>query len=468
MHSDLLAAVDAFDRVVAAADGLVDPAVLDPVAQTVRSVRDRAGYLGATVVAAVAGGTGSGKSSLVNALAHEVVTESGGMRPTTGIPMAWIPANPEPGLVRLLDDLGVEERTGQDMHPWLALLDLPDTDSVVVDHRHTVEALLPRVDLVLWVIDPEKYQDRVLHQRYLQPLAAYHRQFVFVLNQIDRLDPDTVDALVADLSASLIADGIPDPEITAVAADPTVGPPIGVDELVRRLEEMVDVKRLVYDKLATDLTEAAARLSAAPDLSGGVGFSERWGVVSRGAAQDLATGDRRASEMRLNRFVDDLADEIAGGAGEALRSEVGPGVVGLAVEVAYESSGAYRTPPPPAAPRWVSPTRWVAMAVLAAAVFWGFDRLREGGSLVWPLIVVLAAALIWFGIGSWTSSFRTRAGQRLAEEHREALVDPIVRQLESQLGRKLRVVLRRRAGATAAATELNLALSELERRLGQR
>lgn len=468
MHSDLLAAVDAFDRVVAAADGLVDPEVLEPVAKVVRSVRDRAGYLGDTVVAAVAGGTGSGKSSLINALAHEVVTESGGMRPTTGIPMAWIPANPEPGLIRLLDDLGVSERIGQDMYPWLSLLDLPDTDSVVVDHRHTVEALLPRVDLVLWVIDPEKYQDRVLHQRYLQPLAAYHRQFVFVLNQIDRLEPDTVEALVVDLAANLVADGIPSPEILAVAADPTVGPPIGVDELVERLEARVDVKRLVYDKLATDLSEAASLLSASPDLSGGVGFSPRWDAVRLGAAETLAGGDRRATEVVLNRFVEDLGDEIGGGAGESLRGDIGPGVVASAVEVAFESSGAYRTPEPPAAPGWVSPTRLVALATFVAAVFWGLDRLRAGGSLVWPVIGALVAALIWFWIGAWASAFRTRAGRRLVEEHRLGLVDPIARQLESQLGRKLRVVLRRRAGATAAATELNLALAELDRRLGPR
>lgn len=468
MHADLLAAVDAFDRVVAAADGLVDPEVLGPVAGVVRSVRDRAGYLGETVVAAVAGGTGSGKSSLVNALAHEVVTESGGMRPTTGVPLAWIPANPEPGLTRLLDDLGVTERIGQDMHPWLALLDLPDTDSVVVDHRHTVEALLPRVDLVLWVIDPEKYQDRVLHERYLQPLAAYHRQFVFVLNQVDRLEPETVEALLVDLAATLVADGIPSPEILTVAADPTAGPPIGVDELVERLEEMVDVKRLVYDKLATDLAGAAALLSSAPDLSGGVGFSQRWDEVRDRAARALAGGDRRGTEVALNRFVDELGDEVGGGAEQALRRDAGPGVVGSAVEVAFESSGAYRTPEAPPAPGWVSPTRWVTLAVVVAAMFWGVDRLRAGGSLAWPVIVMLAAAIVWFGMGAWTSRFRTRAGQRLLEEHRQGLIEPIARQLDSQLGRKLRTVLRRRAGATAAATELNLALAELDRRLGPR
>lgn len=468
MQSDLLSAIDAFDRVIAAAEDLVDVEALEPVARTVRSVRDRAGYLGDTLVAAVAGGTGSGKSSLVNALAGEVVTESGGMRPTTGVPVAWIPANPEPGLVRLLDDLGVQERVGQDLHPWLAILDLPDTDSVVVDHRHTVEALLPRVDLVLWVIDPEKYQDRVLHHRYLQPLAPYQRQFVFVLNQVDKLDTGTVDDLMADLADTLAADGITDSRIVPVAADPDVGPTIGVDELVAMLEETVDVKRLVYDKLAVDLTEAARRLSGLPDLSGGVGFGPRWDETRGEAARLLAAGERRRCESRLNDFIEDLADEIGGGAGESLRDELGTGAVASAVEVAYESSGAYRAPDPPPAPTWVSPARWLAAGILVAAVVWGLDRLRAGGALLWPVVVVITAAVVWFGIGAWSSGYRTRVASRLMDEQRRELVDPIARQLDAQLGRKLRAILRRRAGATAAATELNLALAELDRRLGAR
>ncbi|CAN5890989.1 hypothetical protein BH23ACT5_BH23ACT5_03490 [soil metagenome] len=465
MHSDLLAALDAFDRAVAAADGLVTPEVLDPVAATVRSVRNRAGYLGETVVAAVAGGTGSGKSSLINAMAGEVVTESGGMRPTTDTPVAWIPANPEPGLTRLLDDLGVEERVGQELHPWLALIDLPDTDSVVVDNRHTVAALLPRVDLVLWVIDPEKYQDRILHEDYLQRLSAYQRQFVFVVNQIDRLDSVDVDAVVDDLRSTLSRDGIADPRVVAVAADPQAGPPIGVEELVAELERSTDVKAVVYAKLSTDLATAAEALAGSPDLSGGVGFEERWASVRGDGADAVAGGDVRRADGLLAGFVADLAAEVGGGAGDSLRSEVAP-LVPSAIEVAYESSGAFRRPPAAGAPPWLNPTRVAALGAAALSAVWGFDQLRVGGVVLWPFVVVVAALGLWFALGVWSSASRTRESRRLAEEHRDSLTEPITRHLEAQLGRPLRQVLRRRAGATAAATELNLALAELERRLG--
>lgn len=466
MQADLVAAIDAFDRVVAAAEGLIDAEVLDPVARTVRSVRDRAGYLGETVVVAVAGGTGSGKSSLVNAFAGEIVTESGGMRPTTGRPLAWIPANPEPGLVRLLDDLGVDERVGQDLFPWLALLDLPDTDSVVVDHRHTVEALLPRVDMVLWVIDPEKYQDRLLHEHYLRPLAAYHRQFLFALNQTDRLDPVVVDRLVEDLRANLTADGIPDHTVLPIAADPDVGPHRGVDELVSRLEETVEAKKVVYEKLATDLAGAARSLASSPDLAGGVGFDSRWDQARREAAEQLAAGDVRGAEAALNRFTDTLAREVGGGAGETLRREITPADVETAVEVAREASGAFRTPEVPPPLPGITRSRWGAAVVLILALFWGVDRIRVGAGLLWPAALLVGAVVIWLALGTWSAAARARRHRTLIEEHRRSLVEPMARQLDTQLGRKMRSVLRLRAGVTAAATELNLAISELDRRLG--
>ncbi len=467
MHADLMGAVDAFDRVIAAADGLVEPKVLDPVARTVRSVRDRAGYLGDTLVAAVAGGTGSGKSSLINAVAGETVTESGGMRPTTGMPLAWIPSNPEPGLMRLLDDLGVDERVGQDLYHWLALLDLPDTDSVVVDHRHTVEALLPRVDMVLWVIDPEKYQDRLLHEQYIKPLAPYHRQFLFVLNQTDRLTSAVKEQLIEDLTSTLTADGIPDPRIVAVAADPDVGPPVGMDELLSLLEETVDVKQVVYDKLATDLSEAAQLLATSPDVAGGVGFAPRWDEACREAAEKLASGDDRGAERVLNGFVELIADEVGGGASETIRRDITPTEVVAALEVAREASGALRTPSPPPPSRWVKWGRWGATAVLVLALIWGVDRIRAGGALVLPAAVVVAAGLVWTAVGAWSSRARSRRHRSMIADHRESLVDPMARQIDGQLGRELRAVLRARSGVTAAATELNLALSELDRRLGR-
>ena len=69
-------------------------------------VRERRGFLGDTLVVALAGGTGSGKSSLLNAIAGRRIAEAGVLRPTTEQALAWIPTDPEPGLVELLGSVG--------------------------------------------------------------------------------------------------------------------------------------------------------------------------------------------------------------------------------------------------------------------------------------------------------------------------------------------------------------------------
>ncbi|MEO6578764.1 MAG: GTPase, partial [Candidatus Limnocylindria bacterium] len=55
-----------------------------------RRVGRRAGFGGSVYVMALAGGTGVGKSSILNALAGEVVSEVRAIRPTTDRPLAWV------------------------------------------------------------------------------------------------------------------------------------------------------------------------------------------------------------------------------------------------------------------------------------------------------------------------------------------------------------------------------------------
>ena len=104
------------------------------------------------------------------------------------------------------------------------MLDLPDLDSVERAHRRTVDGLLPRVDLVVWVLDPQKYNDLQVHG----PVRGRRRwaaQLVFVLNQADRL-ASPIATLWADLVASLRDDGIAARSCWR-RRRPPVGPPGG-------------------------------------------------------------------------------------------------------------------------------------------------------------------------------------------------------------------------------------------------
>ena len=158
---------------------------------------------------ALAGGTGVGKSSVLNALAEVPVSPARALRPTTEHPLAWVANDAREELRPLLDWLGVERVVGHDREDLagVAILDLPDVDSVRIEHRATVDALLPRIDAVAWVVDPEKYDDERLHE-YLRRLAPHAERMRFIFNKADRLDPGEQKMLVDDFRRRLAADGI--------------------------------------------------------------------------------------------------------------------------------------------------------------------------------------------------------------------------------------------------------------------
>ena len=186
---DLQELFDAVDLVIGAAAGVAPEESVTAAAQAMRHLRGRRGYHGATLVVALGGGTGSGKSSLLNAIAGERIATVGRIRPTTERPLAWVPASAGDALDRLLDDLGIEDRHLHDRDPGVAMIDLPDMDSIALSHRELVERMTGEVDALLWVLDPDKYHDHILHEDFLAPLAAHAEQTVFVLNKIDRIEP---------------------------------------------------------------------------------------------------------------------------------------------------------------------------------------------------------------------------------------------------------------------------------------
>ncbi|MEX1094174.1 MAG: GTPase [Acidimicrobiia bacterium] len=223
----------------------------------------RLGFPGEIYVMALVGGTGVGKSSVLNALAGEEVSPARALRPTTEQPIAWVANEAQDEIRPLLDWLGVERVAGHD-HPDLAgvaILDLPDVDSVRTEHRATVDALLPRVDAVAWVVDPEKYDDERIHS-YLRRLAPHADRMRFVFNKADRIDPDERKMLADDLRRQLAADGIPHARVDVVSAQDG----IGIGELRTALAQAADAKAIVAARVATDAAARTEELARAAGL----------------------------------------------------------------------------------------------------------------------------------------------------------------------------------------------------------
>lgn len=249
------------DRLAAAASavrgiGLIEEA--ERADEVVERARRRAGFPGSTYVLALAGGTGVGKSSLLNALAGHTVSAVRAIRPTTESPIAWLADDRRDELAPLLAWLGVRHVTthAEPDLAGVALLDLPDVDSVRTEHRALVDELLPRIDAIAWVVDPEKYDDERLHG-YLRTLVPHAGRLRFVLNKVDRLSTTQRDAVIADLRRRLGESGIAQPRVAAVSAVDGHG----IAELRAELAAEAGAKELVAEKLATDVREAQTRLA---------------------------------------------------------------------------------------------------------------------------------------------------------------------------------------------------------------
>jgi GTP-binding protein EngB required for normal cell division len=216
---------------------------------------------GHTVVA-LAGGTGGGKSSLFNYLAGADFSAVGVTRPVTreAHSCVWGAAGSGP----LLEWLGVPRRYryargseldgGETSLNGLVLLDLPDHDSVVGEASDQVGKLIGMADLMVWVLDPQKYADASVHRHYLVPLAGHSEVIAVVLNQADLLGADEVEECASDLRRLLDSEGLHNASLFVTSA--VTG--AGVDQLRKLLTETVYERKATAARISADLDDVAA------------------------------------------------------------------------------------------------------------------------------------------------------------------------------------------------------------------
>jgi energy-coupling factor transporter ATP-binding protein EcfA2 len=185
--------------------------------------------LEAPVLAVVGGSTGAGKSTLVNSLIGQVVSEPGVLRPTTRSPvLIHNPVDAEwftgdrvlPGMARSsgdkpggMEDPGQIRLVAADTVPQgLAVLDAPDIDSVVEANRELATQLLAAADLWLFVTTAARYADAVPWD-FLQSASDRSTAVAVVL---DRAPADTIDDITGHLAQMLLERGLGDSPLFSI------------------------------------------------------------------------------------------------------------------------------------------------------------------------------------------------------------------------------------------------------------
>ncbi|MYS82451.1 GTPase [Embleya scabrispora] len=311
----LMARLAALDRTAALARDRLPGADLAFIEDLLGHAETRLGTATWHTVVALAGATGGGKSSLFNVLAGLRLADTGARRPTTRATLAcaWDPEGAAP----LLDLLGIEPvrrvarhgtldaRRGGAMPSGLVLLDLPEHDSLDLAHRAEVDSVVAVADHIVWVLDPQKYADVIVHERYLRPLRHHGHSMTVVLNHADRLPAGDLAACLTDVRALLATEGLAEVRVLATSAETG----LGIAELRRVVVAAAGSGEASVTRLAADLDALTERLD--PYFCGVAPGVDAFTDEDRGA---LVDGLCEAAGVAV----------VATSAGEGLRTPRGP------------------------------------------------------------------------------------------------------------------------------------------------
>jgi GTPase Era involved in 16S rRNA processing len=305
--------VEGLDAAVAAARGRLDEPIVDQAAEIVERASSRLRLSAEHTVVAIAGATGSGKSSTFNALTGLELSAVGVRRPTTSWATACVWGSD--GAPELLEWLGIPQRhqitrdsmldTRRESHALqgVVLLDLPDHDSTEVSHHLEVDRLVKLADMLVWVLDPQKYADAALHDRYLKKMAMHKDVMLVVLNHIDTVPEAKRQGMVDDVRRILDADGLDGVPVLTVSARNGWG----VEELTQEIAQRVAQKKAARKRLEADLKAAAAHMQ---DVSGSAkprDASDTWiselhdSVADAAGVPTVVDAVEKSARMRANR-----------------------------------------------------------------------------------------------------------------------------------------------------------------------
>jgi energy-coupling factor transporter ATP-binding protein EcfA2 len=295
--------------------GFSEP-LLDDAEAVLKRAGERLRLSSNHTVVALAGGTGSGKSTLFNALSGATFSPPGVTRPMTRHVHACVWGMQ--GAAPLLDWLGVQRRhryarasvldSGESDLDGLILLDLPDHDSVVTASMAAVDRLSKLADMVIWVLDPQKYADAAVHNRYLIPLAGHAAVFTVALNQVDVLSAQQSRDCEEDLRRLLDSEGLLDAPVFPVSARTGAG----LGELRALLTGTVTQNRTVTDRIAADIDAMIDGFAVygGPQVAPDMALAVAAGAALAAPPRELAGEPRAPSKPPWDLTEEEQADAM--------------------------------------------------------------------------------------------------------------------------------------------------------------
>jgi len=162
------------------------------------------------------GGTGVGKSSIINQLAEKKISVAHYQRPYTNKIVAYIHKDVAPFFDKNDPMIFVHDHD-QSHISHLILYDFPDYDSLIHEHRQMVQHYSKNLDIIIWVASPEKYADQAMLDM-MPTLLQSSKNYCFVLNKIDQLSHEETDQIIGHWNRLLSQSKVSDAPIFAVSA----------------------------------------------------------------------------------------------------------------------------------------------------------------------------------------------------------------------------------------------------------
>ncbi|MFI3155120.1 MAG: 50S ribosome-binding GTPase [Methylococcaceae bacterium] len=219
------------------------------------------------LIVAFMGGTGVGKSTLLNRLAGKAVARAGVERPTSrevtlfhhhSVAIKHLPEQLPLAQIKIAEHDDESRKN-------VIWIDMPDFDSTEQNNKHQVLEWLPHIDVLIYVVSPERYRDE---KAWCLLLAEGGRHaWLFVLNQWDRGQTEQYEDFKQQLHKAGFAEPIifktactESPQADEFAALEATISSLATEHIVEQLEQRSS--QIKKDELKQNLQDAGRLLSS--------------------------------------------------------------------------------------------------------------------------------------------------------------------------------------------------------------